>query len=100
MNISLYTRSYQGCELPEATLNSNCDMSFSEFANLRKLVGTNIDRRLEILGFTGEDVVKYAKSVFNESETQRAAFLQYINGNFIIKGMMYLPLNAVIVAIK
>ena len=50
------------------------------------------------MGFAEEHVVQYAKSVFIESETQCSAFLQYINGNPIIKGMMYLPLNAVIVA--
>ena len=56
------------------------------------------DRHLEILGFAEEHVVEYAESVFSESDTLCSAFLQYINGNPIIKGMMYLPLNAVIVA--
>ena len=93
---SVYIQLIKGRELPEATIIITSRPSVS--ADLRKLCRHNIDRRLEILGFTGEDVVKYAKSVFNESETQRAAFLQYINGNPIIKGMMYLPLNAVIVA--
>ena len=36
--------------------------------------------------------------MFSESKEQCTAFLQYINGDPIIKGMMYLPLNAVIIA--
>ena len=57
-----------------------------------------IDRRLEILGFTEAKIEAFARSVnFSDSKTHDD-FLQYINGNPFIKGMMYLPLNAVFVA--
>ena len=93
---SIYISLIKGRELPEATVIITSRPSVS--ADLIKLCQHNINRHLEILGFTAEQVVEYAKSVFSESETQCTAFLQYINGNPIIKGMMYLPLNAVIVA--
>ena len=92
---SIYIQLVKSLELPEATVIITSRPSVS--ADLMKLCQHNIDRRLEILGFTEEHVVEYAESVFSESEAQRAAFLQYIEGNPIIKGMMYLPLNAVIV---
>ena len=93
---SVYIKLIKGGELPEATVIITSRPSVS--ADLINLCQRKIDRHLEILGFTEEHVVEYAKSVFSESETQCTAFLQYINGNPIIKGMMYLPLNAVIVA--
>ena len=93
---SVYIQLIKGRELPEATVIITSRPSVS--ANLINLCQRKIDRHLEILGFTEEHVVEYAESVFSESETQCTAFLQYINGNPIIKGMMYLPLNAVIVA--
>ena len=94
---SVYIQLIKGRELPEAIVIITSRPSVS--ADLRNLCQYSIDKCLEILGFAEEQVVEYAKSVFSESETQCTAFLQYINGNPIIKGMMYLPLNAVIVAV-
>ena len=68
-------------------------------ARLIQLCGHLIDRHLEILGFTEEKVEEYAKSVYSSHESQyRAGFLQFINNNLIVKGMMYLPLHAAIIA--
>ena len=57
-----------------------------------------IDRHLEILGFTEAKIVEYAKSVDFSDATCQTKFLEYINGNPVIKGMMYLPLNAFFIA--
>ena len=79
--------------LPEATIIITSRPSVSAY-----LMDYPIDRRLEILGFTEAKIKDYARSVnFSDSKTHDD-FLQYINGNPVIKGMMYLPLNAVFVA--
>ena len=93
---SVYIQLVKGSELPEATVIITSRPSVS--ADFIRLCRHSIDKRLEILGFTGEQVTEYSKSVFSESKEQCTAFLQYINGDPIIKGMMYLPLNAVIIA--
>ena len=78
--------------LPEATVIITSRPSVSAY-----LMKYPIDRRLEILGFSEAKIEDYARSVFKDSKTCDD-FLQYINGNPFIKGMMYLPLNAVFVA--
>ena len=79
--------------LPEATVIITSRPSVSAY-----LMKYPIDRRLEILGFTEAKIEDYARSVnFSDSKT-RDDFLEYINSNPVIKGMMYLPLNAVFVA--
>ena len=93
---SVYIQLVKALVLPEATVIITSRPSVS--ADFIHLCQRNIDKRLEILGFTGEQVTEYSKSVFSESKEQCTAFLQYINGDPIIKGMMYLPLNAVIIA--
>ena len=93
---SVYIQLVKGLVLPEATVIITSRPSVS--ADFIRLCQHSIDKRLEILGFTGEQVTEYSKSVFSESKEQCTAFLQYINGAPIIKGMMYLPLNAVIIA--
>ena len=50
-----------------------------------------------MLGFTREDIKRFAESVF--SGDILAEFLSYITSNPPIHGMMYIPLNAVIVAL-
>ena len=77
--------------LPEATVIITSRPSVSAY-----LMKYPIDRRLEILGFSEAKIEDYARSVFKDSKTCDD-FLEYINGNPFIKGMMYLPLNAVFV---
>ena len=79
--------------LPEATVIITSRPSVSAY-----LMKYPVDRRLEILGFTEAKIEAFARSVnFKDSKTHDD-FLDYINGNPFIKGMMYLPLNAVFVA--
>ena len=81
--------------LPEATIIVTSRPSVS--ADLRKLCQHNIDRHLEVIGFTKEDIKRFAESVF--SGDILAEFLSYITSNPPIYSMMYIPLNAVIVAL-
>ena len=92
---SIFIDIIKGVELPNATVIVTSRPSVS--ADLMRLCKHNIDRHLKILGFTGNQIKKFVESEFSDSEN-RAAFLQYINNNPIIKSMMYLPLYAVIVA--
>ena len=66
-------------------------------AELWSLCQHNIDRHLEVIGFTKEDIKQFSESVF--SGDILAGFLSYITTNPPIYGMMYIPLNAVFVAL-
>ena len=85
----------KGRLLPKATIIVTSRPSVS--AELRSLCEHNIDRHLEVLGFTREDIKRFAESVF--SGDIMAGFLSYITSNPPIYGMMYIPLNAVFVAL-
>ena len=93
---SVYVQLIKGVDLlPEATVVITSRPSVS--AELMLLCKQRIHKRLEVLGFIPEQIEKFARSVF-DNIGQFETFMQYINSNPIIKGMMYLPLNAVIVA--
>ena len=80
--------------MAEATIVVTSRPSVS--AELWSLCQHNIDRHLEVIGFTREDIKRFAESVF--SGDILAGFLSYITSNPPIYGMMYIPLNAVFVA--
>ena len=92
---SVYIDLVKGRLLAEATIIVTSRPSVS--ADLWSLCQHNIDRHLEVIGFTKEDIKRYAESVF--SGDILAGFLSYITCNPPIYGMMYIPLNAVIVAL-
>ena len=58
-----------------------------------------IERHVEILGFTQECVKDYASSVFSSEPTMLKDFLTYISAseNPAINSLMYIPLNAAII---
>ena len=85
----------KGRLLAEATIIVTSRPSVS--AELWSLCQHNIDRHLEVIGFTKEDIKRFAESVF--SGDILAGFLSYITSNPPIYGMMYIPLNAVFVAL-
>ena len=94
---SIYIQLIKGIEeLPKATVIITSQPSVSSY--LMKMCKHSIDRRLEILGFTEQKITKYAESVFSDDTKTLKTFLQYIDGNPAIKGMMYLPLNTIFVA--
>ena len=92
---SVYIDVLKGRLLAEATIIVTSRPSVS--VELWSLCQHNIDRHLEVIGFAKEDVKRFAESVF--SGDILAGFLSYINNNPPIYGMMYIPLNAVIVAL-
>ena len=92
---SVYINLLKGRLLPEAAIIVTSRPSVS--ADLWSLCQHNIDRHLEVIGFTKEDINRFAESVF--SGDILAGFLSYIISNPPIYGMMYIPLNAVIVAL-
>ena len=92
---SVYIDLIKGRLLPEATIIvTSCPSVNTE---LWSLCQHNIDRHLEVIGFTGKDIKLFGESVF--SGDTLAGFLSYINSNPHIFGMMYIPLYAVIVAL-
>ena len=92
---SVYIDLLKGRLLAEATIIVTSRPSVS--ADLWSLCQHNIDRHLEVIGFTREDIKRFAESVF--SGDILAGFLSYITSNPPIYGMMYIPLNAVFVAL-
>ena len=92
---SVYINLLKGRLLPEAAIIVTSRPSVS--ADLWRLCQHNIDRHLEVIGFTKEDIKRFAESVF--SGDILAGFLSYITSNPPIYGMMYIPLNSVIVAL-
>ena len=92
---SVYIDLLKGRLLAEANIIVTSRPSVS--ADLWKLCKHNIDRHLEIIGFAEEDIKRFAESVF--SGDILAGFLSYITSNPPVYGMMYIPLNAVIVAL-
>ena len=92
---SLYIELLKGRLLPEAAVIVTSRPSVS--AELWRLCQHNIDRHLEVIGFTKKDIKLFAKSVFSGDILK--GFLSYITSNPPIYGMMYIPLNAVIVAL-
>ena len=92
---SVYIKLLKGMLLAEATIIVTSRPSVS--ADLWSLCQHNIDRHLEVIGFTREDIKRFAESVF--SGDILAGFLSYITSNLPIYGMMYIPLNAVFVAL-
>ena len=92
---SVYIDLLKGRLLPEATIIVTSRPSVS--ADLWRLFQHNIHRHLEVIGFTKEHINRFAESVF--SGDILAEFLSYITSNPPIYGMMYIPLNAVIVAL-
>ena len=63
-----------------------------------QLCQPQVSKHIEIIGFTEEDRVKYAESVFNSQPDMLVHFLKYIFSNPTIKTMMYIPLVCAIVA--
>ena len=92
---SVYIDLFKGRLLPEATIIVTSRPSVS--ADLWSLCQHNIHRRLEVIGFTKKIIKQFAESVF--SGDILAGFLSYITNNPPIYSMMYIPLNAIIVAL-
>ena len=63
-----------------------------------QLCQPQVSKHIEIVGFTEEDRVKYAESVFSSQPEMLVHFLKYIFSNPTVRTMMYIPLVCAIVA--
>ena len=94
---SVYMQLIKGTVLPEASVIITSRPSAS--ADLRSLCQHSIDRRLEVIGFTKENIKQFAKSIFSARSDILEGFLSYVTSSPPIHGIMYIPLNAAIVAL-
>ena len=85
----------QGKHLPACTVLVTSRPSAT--ADLLFARDRQIDKRMEILGFTHDRIKQYAKSMLSDQPDVYEDFLKYIAKNPAIHGMMYIPLNSAIV---
>ena len=80
--------------LPRATILITSRPSATEY--LCWEIKKQISQHIEILGFTKDDITTYVQDVIEDEQVCRD-FFQYLKCYPYIHGMMYVPLNAVIV---
>ena len=67
-------------------------------STLKSIFQPQVDKHVEIIGFTEEERVKYINEVFREEPELQVNFLKYMFLVPHIKSMMYIPLNCAIIA--
>ena len=85
----------QGRHLPACTVLVTSRPSAT--ADLLSVCKPLIHKHIEVLGFTKEQIEKYAESMLCQQPVILQDFLKYISNNPAIHGMMYIPLNSAIV---
>ena len=65
---------------------------------LKSICQPEVDKHVEIIGFTEEERVRYITEVFSEGPELQVNFLKYMFLVPHIKSMMYIPLNCAIIA--
>ena len=65
---------------------------------LRSICQPQVDKHVEIIGFTEEERVRYITEVFSKVPELQVNFLKYMFHVPHIKSMMYIPLNCAIIA--
>ena len=82
--------------LPECTIILTTRPSAK--ATLHSVCQPQVDKHVEIIGFTEEERVRYITEVFSKEPELQAHFLKYMFLVPHIKSMMYIPLNCAIIA--
>ena len=82
--------------LPECTIILTTRPSAK--ATLESVCQPQIDKHVEIIGFTEEERVRYITEVFSKEPELQVNFLKYMFLVPHIKSMMYIPLNCAIIA--
>ena len=90
---SLLLNIFQGLSLPEVTLVVTSRPWAMQ--TLIEKCGDQISRRVEILGFTKEDISRYVCNVF--SEEGKKDIMEYLYTHPQLEAIMYIPLNAAFV---
>ena len=80
--------------LPDATILITSRQSATKFLHWK--FKRQISQHIEILGFTKDDIISYVQDAVEDVQV-RKDFFQYLKCYPYIRGMMYVPLNAVIV---
>ena len=94
---SLYMKLINGIALPASTVIVTCRSSLAGSLT----TSAQIDRRLELLGFTPEKITEYVKTYFHEKEGMCESFFRCydLQNNAKLAQLMYIPLNAAIVCL-
>ena len=82
--------------LPECTIILTTRPSAK--ATLESVCQPQVDKHVEIIGFTEEERVRYITEVFSKEPEHQANFLKYMFLVPHIKSLMYIPLNCAIIA--
>ena len=82
--------------LPECTIILTTRPSAK--ATLDSVCQPQVDKHVEIIGFTEEERVRYITEVFSKEPELQVNFLKYMFLVPHIKSMMYIPLNCAIIA--
>ena len=82
--------------LPECTIILTTRPSAK--ATLQSVCQPQVNKHVEIIGFTEEERVRYITEVFSKEPELQANFLKYMFLVPHIKSMMYIPLNCAIIA--
>ena len=80
--------------LPHATILITSRPTATKFLHWK--FKSEISQHIEILGFTKDDIISYVHDAIQDEQVRRD-FFQYLKCYPYIRGMMYVPLNAVIV---
>ena len=91
---SLILQLLQGTLLPRASIVVTSRPATS--ANLLSTHKFRFDRRVEILGFSGEDILEHAESILGSGE-DFVEFQQYLSASPAIRSVMHTPLTTAIV---
>ena len=89
---SIIPRIIQGSCLPKATVLVTSRPS----ATADVLSASQVQKHVEVLGFTQEYFEQYARNAFASNPQLLQDFLRYISTNPAIRSMMYIPLNSFI----
>ena len=90
---SLIMKVIRGSSLPKATVMVTSRPS----ATQDLLTGCKSYKHIEVVGFSKDDIMKKAESVFKPGSELLDSFKTYLSVNPIVKGLMYNPLNCGIV---
>ena len=92
---NLFSNLLQGLSLPEVTILVTTRPWTVPM--LTEMCEDQISRRVEILGFTKDDILRYISFAFANNETEKTKFLDYVDSHPQLESIMHIPLNAAFV---
>ena len=92
---TLLSNLLQGLSLPKVTILVTTRPWALQM--LSEKCGDQISRRIEILGFTKDDVLRYISNAFSDLEVERTKFMKYFHSHPQLESIMHIPLNAAFV---